>query len=165
MLTNKKLYILAGILISLLVAGLYIYQAFSQSRTQMTIELRTQSFIKDFSTYQVNNPDEYNQRIKSYISSRYLSEFMAKYSLPDAKYLNNEERNNYSEYLLGTINKVLIKKEVIEVNISYTVSMLDAPNLSQPKDISYTALIRFIKEGKNYYVDNFSFDPSGGRVD
>lgn len=159
---NKKILIVITILSVVLLAVTLYFSFRPQKQPENKEELKAQQtateFIKDFSTYKMSDTADYNSRIKKYISPEYLASFEERFSLPEQKFVAQEEISNYSTYDSSQILDSVSEDDRSEVNLKYTVKKVDAPGAPNPFMETKSVFIIFENSNGTFLVTHLDFE-------
>lgn len=142
-------------------AGYFVLSAINRAQKDAEIgkiKVFSENFIRDYSTYKVSSPEEYNTRISSYISDSYKQTFLDKYQLGPIKSLEKADLNNYSKYESSEIDiSQTDDANIYSVTITYVTDILDASWSSTSITETNKIEISVVKNNGSYYITTFAF--------
>lgn len=157
---NKKatIIILCVVTVIFVIIGINFYLNRPESSAIKTF---SENFIRDFSTYQMSNTEEYNEKLTKYINSSYLEDFQSRYNLQKQAFVTPEKLQNYSEYIESTITSEEIRKNIFRVHINYSTKRKNSPakELEFNEENSLTLIVE--KVSNNFYITNLTFTTPG----
>lgn len=154
-----KLIILAAVILVALITAVSFFLSKRGNKEILQNQLKTfsESFAKDYATYNYGDTSSYNKKIQDYISNEYKDDFSSKYLLPDDSEVRPEDKNNYSNYVSSEINILSEDENKGTVAISYTALKTDAPFRLQEFEDKKAITITVKKEGKKIKITSFQF--------
>lgn len=158
----KKIFIITSIVLLVLLTAAAFFLA-KNSRNESTpseenkLQVFSENFIRDFSTYKATEDEDYNNRIIKYIAPAYVTDFADTNYLPKANFLAENKKNNYSKFLSSTI-EVLQENELYTiVKVTYRAEKINAPAKPTTFIEEKAVTIGVDKDGEEYLITNFTF--------